>query len=145
MLSGKVFAEVLQAFEKSLHLIDTLREAGDSIKWLSLSIHVVKQIVDGLYDILEDRQSFIVFLLLSSIVLDHELSLNIQPALIRRSYASIDEKLQRWRDTVPKPVKKAEFAQVVESVDKVLHLVHHDLCVVVVTVQAQYSQLLRLP
>ena len=78
MLSGKVFAEVLQAFEKSLHLIDTLREAGDSIKWLSLSIHVVKQIVDGLYDILEDRQSFIVFLLLSSIVLDHELSLNIQ-------------------------------------------------------------------
>lgn len=46
MFQPKLLPEVLVALVQGLHLVDSLRKAGDSVEGLILPIHVVEDEVD---------------------------------------------------------------------------------------------------
>ena len=122
-----IFSKVIDNFEKHLHIQPTLREATDTIERFRLLVEEIKDVL-ARYD-----RSIKVHLSLA-----HWLSLNsidFGPPLIRRSDSFVNKVPQRWLfSNIEGSVEESEVTDVIQSVDEVLHLKHHNLSIVIMTV-----------
>ena len=100
-----------------------------------MSVHVVDDVVDGLEHVLKVGLRLRYCVLLRAVRQDSiRLVLHGHPALEWWYDALVDKELDRCRLCVPQPFNEAKLAELAHRVDEVLHLVHHDLARIVISV-----------
>lgn len=108
-------------------------------------IHVVDDKVDRLDDVLEVCLSLRNCQFLTSVWhIAPRFIIHGHPSLERWGDSFVDKILDRWVICNARPLNETEFAQISRRVDKILHLIHHDLIGVIITVEAENPQFLWL-
>ena len=137
MFQSKLFSEVPVTFMHGLHLVNSLRKACKTIKRFILSVNIVYDVINGLKNVFEIGLCLRNSRLLTSIR-------HYSVGLISHGHPSFIG----WRDTliykvlywrifgVTRTFDEWKFAKFTHCIDKVLHLVHHDLVVIVVAMEA---------
>ena len=143
VLQVQILFEVLGALIKGLNCDKPLRKSSESVIWFLLSINMVNNVLNRLcyvHDIYLRLRGSYFSRAEGKFSTIREID-ECKPFFVGWCDATVYEVLY-WRVFgVSGSLDECELAKVAHSVDKILHLIHHDFAVVIVAMKTQNTQL----